>query len=175
MSSVPGVIFQIFIFSFLTETESKLFLAKTENFTTIKQATGRDYGIGPAGGFYILANCNAQCNVKCSEVKSVTFSFGIKSYRCFSSRSKLKIKPTERTTIKPETTTAQKSCARAPRNHKRNSRIQTRRRRQRKQEEPWGFFVTKARSVAGQSFCCTRGPRSGELAKYQGGCKPKKT
>ena len=173
MSSVPGVIPTIFLFSVMAKTETKFFLAKTETFPTNKRSTGEDYGIGPAGGFFIIDNCNTQCDVTCTEDKSVSFNFGIKSYRCFSSSPKLKMKPKEPTTMKPETTTVQEGCARSPRNHGRNSRIQKRRKILRKQEEPWGFFVTTARSVAGKSFCCSRGPRSGELVIYQGGCKPK--
>ena len=161
-----GAISNIVLASFLTKTEFKFFLAKTENFTTDKREAGEDYGLGPDGGFFSINNCNTQCNVKCTEDKSMSFNFGFKSYRCFS-----KMNPKEPATNKPETTTGQEGCARSPRNLKRNSRMQKRMTRLRKQEEPWGFIVSKARSVAGKSFCCTRGPRSGDLVNSQKGCK----
>ena len=177
MSSGPGVISKILLFFFMAQTESKLFLAETENFPTNKLATGEDYLIGPGGAFFDINSCNDGCTVNCTEDKSVTYSFGIKVYRCFISPFELNIKPNEPTTTvepttsKPETTTAQEGCLKSPRNHKRTSRMKKNRTRLRKKGEPLGFFVTKAGTVAGKSFCCNQGRRSGELVKYQRGCK----
>ena len=128
--------------------------------------------------------CNNNCYGKCDE--DATYLFGLKSYKCFTMSPEEPTnnpreptypeEPTNRvepTTTKPQTTTTQNGCERTPRNYKRNLRMQKRRQKLKRNQEPWGFYVKKKRSVEGKSFCCTRGHRIGALVNSQRGCKPK--
>ena len=183
MSRAQAVLSKIYILSFLAPATTKLFLAKTENFTTKQMPSAGDYSAGPDDNLSGIALCNANCHVKCTEVKSalafaVTFAFGKTPFHCpKKSHNGLIVNPEEPTIPIPniitssQTTTAEHNCMRGPRNHKRNLRMQKRRKKLRKKEEPWGFWVAKLRSDKGKSFCCMRGPRSGHLEKSQGGCK----
>ena len=183
MSSAQVVLSKICLLYFLAPATTKLFLAKTENFKTKQTTLAGDYGDVPNDSLSGVALCDANCHQKCTEDKSAlalafTFAFGMKPFHCpKKSHNGLIVKPDEPTipklniTTTSQTTTTQHDCVRGPRNHKRNLRMKKRRKKLRKKEQPWGFYVAKSRSVQGKSFCCTRGPRSGHLEKSQGGCK----
>ena len=73
----------------------------------------------------------------------------------------------------PPTTQKPVTCVRTPRNKKRTTRYHgrwnKRQRGKRNQNEPWGFW-TSLRDFDGNSFCCSRGPRSGSMVRTPREC-----
>ena len=174
------------MFSFMTHTSSKVLLIKTAVEHLNERKAGEDYNdpitqyrcpvpevACPECGILI---CPDGCNI---EEKTVLW-YRVTDHSCVKTTT-----PPTTTTTRTITTTATKdSCLRTPRNIPRNLRFakKLRRKNQRankdeKKKKLWGFWVEKGRkSVEGFSFCCTRGPRTGTLARTPRKCRtPRKS
>ena len=166
-------VFLIHIISLPTQTSPKVFLAKVEVIASNVSKSGEDYNAGLA---------REQCRYCPGKCIKESYSIGLTRYRCEQEPTTPTTTTTRPTTTAIAVTTISETgenCVRTPRNTQRNLRAaeklrkrNQRRKTKQKKKKLMGFWVAKGRqSVKGLSFCCTRGPRKGTMARTPRKCR----
>ena len=151
----------IILVSCLVHGEDKVFLVETETMRTVRDTIGEDYTNSQFGKEYVYQrecqkNCKGGlCSQKPNPYKDITMFLSKYIHTCNQRPTVVRI-----TTPPPLTTTAPNAdCQRMPR-----GRVT--------KKNKWGHRVrTGARD--GRTFCCTKGPKTGELVRTPRCCKPK--
>ena len=165
----------------LVKTDQKVFLVKTVEKRPAAATKGEDYQDVPEPvpnrSLDHKGKCGPDCRGRCRKDEAQTPLWFLGSnpvtYKC---ESQL-VPQAQATPPAPPTTQKPASCVRSPKNAKRTSRYQRKWVKKQctgqngeEEEESWGFWVEKGRGFGENSFCCNRGPRTGEMVRTPRKC-----
>ena len=148
------------LISYLAHTEAKVFLVGTETVRSNRDMIGEDYMNSFGQEYVYKRDCQNNCNMGLCQQnpnphKDITMFLSKYIYTCLPRKLVVPAPAPPPTTIAPM---ANDDCLKTPRSRK--GRV-----------KKWGFRVKKLRGRS--NFCCTKGPRTGDMVRTLRCCKPR--